>query len=100
MVDASTVVIMAVKIGYKKAGLKGAFIAGIASGASILAVLTIVRNYTDVDDEVLAEKLEKISDDDELIDMMGGEFGKRIGDLIQRFSEDDSNHSMGAPADD
>jgi hypothetical protein len=100
MVDATSVIIMAVKIGFKKGGLKGALLAGLASGASVLTILAIIRNYTDIEEEALDQKLEKISDDDEFLRMLSDEFGRRISDILRRFSDGDDSMSSAAPADD
>lgn len=86
MVDGITVVIKAVKFGYKRHGPKGAVAAAIAVGASYVVIARIVPKFTNVNEDRIDEIYEKVSDDNELANILGEEFTKRFGDY---FDDDD-----------
>lgn len=82
MVDTTTIVIAAVKFGYKRYGAKGAVAAAIAVGASYVVIKRIVPRYTDIDEEQVDEVYEKVADDEEVTDILGEEFSTRFGDYL------------------
>ncbi|WP_224333525.1 hypothetical protein [Haloprofundus halobius] len=96
MVDASVVVVQAIKVGYKTGGIRGAVVAGILAGGSVLAVVQVLRRYTDVEEEKLATKLDNLADDDELADILGNEFGDKLDELLTRMFSDRAGGGTGS----
>lgn len=90
MADPTLIVIEAVKFGYREAGPKGAVAAAVAVGASYAIVVRILSRYTDLDEKQIDEIYEKISNDDEIVDILGEEFFEQFKDYF------DTNGMSGA----
>lgn len=89
MVDSITVVISAVKFGYNRYGARGAVASAVAVGASTVIIKKVVPRYTSVEEERVDEIYERITEDNELAEILGEEFNQRFGDYL----EDDSDES-------
>jgi hypothetical protein len=86
MVDQYTILIQAVKFGYKRYGAKGAVAAAVTAGGGYVVATKVVPKVTDVDKEQVDEIYEKYSDDEELGEILGQEFEKRFSNF---FDDDD-----------
>lgn len=96
MVDSVTIVVEAVKFGYKRYGPKGAVAAAVAVGASYALIVKVVPRYTSVDEEQVEEMYGKISDDSEVGEMLGEEFFDRF----EEYFDSDSDRAAGTAATD
>lgn len=82
MVDSTTVIIQAVKFGYDRYGAKGAIAAAAAVGVSYVGIKKVVPRYTSVEEERIEEVYQRITEDDELGEILGEEFHQRFGEYL------------------
>jgi hypothetical protein len=89
MVDSATVVIQAVKFGYKRYGAKGAIAAAVAVGASYVVIQKVIPRYTDIDEERVDDVYERATKDDELGNILGEEFDKKFGEYLENGTDNE-----------
>jgi len=61
--DGSTALVQAVQFGYKRYGPKGAVAAGLAVGASYVALRRVVPRYTDMDEKRVEELYDQVTEE-------------------------------------
>jgi hypothetical protein len=82
--DTSTVLVQAVRFGYKRYGPKGAVAAAVAAGASYVVIMRVIPRYTDVDEDRVAELYDQVSEEG---------VSRTLGKGIETFLSSDRSRS-------